>query len=786
MRRVSILFIVVVMMIQMFLPFSVEAQSQSTFTRNPIPYWTGDFNAEYVNNNYVRLLSRTENLTVYEKALGYELVYGTLYYSYTNTHEDDGLYFVCKNALSGSYYFSYFGVLVDAPDNYTRFKFTITAKISSTSGIYIKDAYYNNHSAQARIAVPFTELTTYDVTKSWTIEDPQMKCVSQLGLFSFGLKVVWTVPDRYADIDYIGVEFDSEKYAAFNNTIVIPLIENQERYSLQTMIQRVDTYENDTMMLRLNTTGGLFNNLKYVLNTSDIIRFTWEIKNSINVYRLIISDADNRVLQRIQFPYAPSKHFTSLFLNYSRHSGEWRVYYLTGELDYENVREFEMIENDTEWWTDWISSSFYCRITKDSSDLWTISSYRLYECQMDNFQYLRTLIEWNKYSTDGACWLCTTAYLIIYIDDYTLTFRVDSDAGSDYETFSMVEIKQGSSTVFVLYSENGPTTSTGRCAVKIWRTLDNHLGIAFSSESNLFRYSSDTRRTIEDFTYYFITNINDFNALVQIKWHVLKLYTSGTPQPGWQEMAFGGMEYSYLGDVGVAEPHFSTTWWNTIAGGILRFLTPIAAPVASTVQTIGNNFDIVTAILTPLEEIINNAFAGLNSIIVVPLSQVLEGIGTFITQVGVDVFNAFVTGLSSFISDAFDIIVAIQLAGLYLVIEGLGALFGISGLWTSVVSTFSAFATSITAFGSFLSSTFTMIVDFMNTVISYAVLYGPFAINMFVIFLAVDVSFAIAKGDTETLINQGKTVLSAFYRVVQFVFNIINHVVQVVASLVPL
>ncbi len=766
----------------------VEAQGQSTFTRNPIPYWTGNFKAEYMDNNYVRLLPKSFNLTVYKQAINSQLIIGTLGSDYTRSFASDNIYYSCSSELSGSYYFCYYGVVIQAPDNYTRFKFSIEARVSSLTGIYLKDAYYYNYTYGGRMHVSFVEMSTIDVLKSWTIEDPQMKCVTPEGYLYFGIKVAWTVSWALALIDYLVVEFDSEKGDYSQSTINIPLIENQERYTLQTMIQRVNN--NDTIMLRLNTSMGIFNSLKYTINSSDIIRLTWEVKNSINVYRLTVADENNKVIQRIQYPYAPSKYFINIFLNYTLHQGELRLYYLTGELDYTNVREFELVEEDNDWPDDWMSTSFFCRIQKDESYTNTVSAYRIYECQMDNFQYLRTLFEWNMYSSDVFCWLDMTGSVLIQIDDYTIKFSIYTYAGIGYDTASSVIIKHNGNTIFELWTENGPTTSTGRCALKVWRTLDNQIGIGFSSESNLFRYSSDTRRSVEDFTYYYLTTVSRFDAIVQTDWEASAVYEEGTPQAGWIEMTLGGMEYSYLADNGVAEPHFSTTWWMGIIPGIFSVIQTVAAPVAMAVEAIGENFDIVAAILAPLEEIIVNALAGLTNIIVAPLVNVIEDvINNVLTALAglADVFvSVFLTALADFIGDGLDILIALQLAILAIVVNSIGALFGIADLWTALVTLGAGFVSSITGFTEFMSALFGYIITFFTTFVNYAITYAPLAFQIFIMLFIINVMTALAQHDLDRLARQMSSILNAFYRVLSFLFSLIETVISAIASLVPL
>ena len=447
----------------------------------------------------------------------------------------------------------------------------------------------------------------------------------------------------------------------------------------------------------------IFEQREFSFNYSEYnyLRFKLDLKYSTNLFKITCYDENN------------SKLFDNLVYEYVRKTGnqfiissvnftDWfHLYYFTGSLNYETTWKEIIVDEDLNIDYSMLASSALGDDMLNDHEI-------IYNRFVSSFQFLRTnMFEYTYFSANLASELGVMLDIQFFYPDGTEFYRVNGKLYRTYnelvffmkayETIDSIESEIFSS---ACGSDLGTTEIEGNIQFAIWRTQDNHLASFYNPDADNFPDISEISRFLSDKT------LDNFQANISIT------YFSEDILSGYRNFVIEleGFELGY-GDIkGVAEPHFSSTWWDSIP-----IIGPLINAIMIAMNTIGSaiesGFAPLFTIIDSSVNTVTSAIAGLAGGIWVLFEGALNDIGLSLDSMASDIWTAFdtaITGIANVLDNVYSTLADIftSIEGLVVLIEIIDTVIdnistGISSLitglndLTGIVTTISNIATSI-------------------------------------------------------------------------------------------
>jgi len=565
-----------------------------------------------------------------------------------------------------------------------------------------------------------------------------------------------------------------------------------------------------------------FGTESYNLSTYSFLRVEMTLKYSNNYYKITLEDENTTKIT--DFNYYDGYFKTSdNFTFYSSYlDSNLTLYHFGGDIEYSSRwRTLQDYCNDDEQYpTGELLSKEYDKV------LWALPAPDefiydyTYSIYVSEFQFVRTeftnYINYDDFTTAGDYiyeWQNLTATFYYPNGDYKYNvsfavYTVDDDSLS--RRYLYVEVFNGSELLFeesgyeTLTPNSDYTTSTGKFAV--WRTEDNMIGIKFADSGTLLTDST----SLEDYEYYFIRdNIQNLQCNITVKYS-MDAYDGNQYAEllGYQIFDSFELGYGYLS--GVSEPHFSTTWWESIpilreiiyafafvgqvilagigvivSGAVILF-TPLFNGIVTVVGTVAS------AVWAFFEASINTIISGINGVgalvwgffesainsITSTVADILAGIIGFIEDA---LSNVLIFILEGGLQTLFEGLITIFTSILETVMNTVGAIFGITGLGTSIIDFIEMFADIVVGTISFLTNMISIGVNLILFVNTYIVMFSDEAFALIAIYACYDIATAFIDNDMDRL---GKYV-NALIFIGELFYTIANSVIQFIGGIIP-
>lgn len=283
------------------------------------------------------------------------------------------------------------------------------------------------------------------------------------------------------------------------------------------------------------------------------------------------------------------RHVSRLYNTYNRwfnissssYDGLMTWYYLTGDVDYSTLytgNDWEMILDSSD---DGVYQGLYGMevIEVDNTDM---THHVTYAKNFYNFQYMRTEQVLSYIPTQGggdyaqdSVFICT---FVLYNLDGTECFRVefsidlygDTVSGS-VDINSDVTIEWDGDEVGPFIEQDDDSLGANQYSVTqimVWRDLSDCVGVGFTSDTYLYQLSNVSgSRSLEDFTIWTSPEPVGYwgNSSVELDYDYHQENAGGAEQ--YLSFNYNAFEYSELVNTGVAQPHFSSTFWDAVGAG---------------------------------------------------------------------------------------------------------------------------------------------------------------------------------------------------------------------------
>lgn len=536
-----------------------------------------------------------------------------------------------------------------------------------------------------------------------------------------------------------------------------------------------------------------------------IVRFKFELKYSINEYTCVVRDNQSTKIAEY-FSYMSVPKNTDTFMIYSESFyGLMYQYYATGTVDYGSTWNQELIEDDSD--TTYSYNQFTTESTVSSgtfeykSSLF-VSGFQFYRAELNPYWYLTGLTAGDTTDFDFSA-------IFEFFDEsgdikYTINTTLQFTYSSQYRDFIVYD-SEGNKIAENYYAGSRVSTvqaeSEFTAQIAVWRTQENNLAVKMKDDlgaTDKFGYwfSNETLKNFQcNITYHYA-----------VEWGGLtSIYING---------GFDYEEISYNNLEGVAEPHFSSTWWegipiishiingfiflgNLLAGGltalgsvILGGLGAIFSPFFTALQDAvnaiaGGVWDLFTSVLDTIhsaitdiassvwgffEGVIDSIYDGVQDIIAGIVEWIEEGINNILIP-------TILSGIQSLIEAIIDVLTAI--------VNYVGNWFGIADLADVLISLADNFVTSASAFVQ-LSAQMIIFIAFLISYIIQLVEYAlPWILGLGGLYVIFDLVDPLIENDLDTFQQRSQKYMSGISWVGEQLFNAVNMIIQFIGGIIP-
>jgi len=499
---------------------------------------------------------------------------------------------------------------------------------------------------------PMSFWTTSFDTKNADITDHAGKTIDTVGIQLNDNPDNGAIGNYSGYIDYINIW---ETDGTFNVSIPVEQFKN---HKLEFMID-TDDLENTTKL-----EFGIFQNdesMNYDFQLQDnmltqreftfdyteynYLRFKLDLKYSTNYFKLSGYDENNsKLFSNIIYEYVRKigNNFQILSNNIT---GWFHLYYFTGTVDYSTIWTETIVDLDPRIDYSMLSFSSWGDTDLDDHEV-------IYNRYVSNFQFFRTNIYlYTDFSISITPELGTIIDIQFYHPDGSEFYSVNGKLFRTENTFRFeLEIYDGISLIHSSAIQGlGAQEIFSTFQFAIWRTQDNKVGAFYTYDNAVFTSEPDgIPRYVTNYT------LENFQANVTIT-HFSKDIGVGYRN---FESTLEGFELGYSGIDGVAEPHFSSTWWDSI---------PIIGPMINAIMAIGTAIIIAIEIgLSPITILLDSIFGligGVANSVWILFEGALSNLGISIDALASDVFgffDALLTGISDTVNDVYTSIVSIS------------------------------------------------------------------------------------------------------------------------------
>lgn len=610
-------------------------------------------------------------------------------------------------------------------------------------------------------------------------------------------------------------EFDEKQTSmkgSFSVNIPIKQFRNQKLEFMIDTVNLSDTTKlefgiycgNEQMNYDFSLENKTFTQQDFVFNYFEYnhLRFKLDLKYSTNLLTLKCSNENNsKLFSNIIFEGV--RKTGNVFRIFSTNfNGTFSLYYFTGDVDYSSIWKQTIINKDPD-------TDNYMLSASSLEDDILVEHEITYDRYISNFQFLRTNIYlYTDFSISGDWSVRNRITIQIFYPNGTELYRIVGEfyRYSNNVVFSITVYEDDVN----IYYTSGTDYSVGTekdasVQFAIWRTQDNKLGTFFNDIGGDFTDNIyGTTKFLGD------RQIENFQTNITIT------YVNTPATAGYQNYIFEmtGFELGYGSIHGVAEPHFSTTWWHTIPviGAIIYWFIVVGHAIVSGLETIFvPMLDTIIASFGPLGGIIWASFESaldsmdisLNALandifgffdnILSDISGFADSINIFVDDIASNVQLWVETAMSDILPDLFVNVFLPMFEELILVfvdiietsIDSLGAVFGVIGLGATVFSLGASFANGATAIISIFGQIISIGVDILAFVATLLTNYGVPMMYLLGLFAMLDITSALATGDSD---NIGEA-LAKYAKIVEFILNIVwsitNAVIQFIGGIIP-
>ena len=815
-KKQSILCIFLFLFLFPLIPSTDAATTElNTFQDNPIEYWTisdtGTNSLVYHQNNTIDF---GESGT-YEDSLALYAVSGVVVSGsissgdYSSTWADDSTYWSGLTTLYGGTYKAEFYVKINVTDyisTLSQIDITCNGRITNLIGVTFKQfSVYNNHSSSwEQIG---SDLSTSDSTESKSItSNPEYYTNLQSGCYYILIRAYYwkSVSAGYIHFDYCKVDISyNANYPNYNVTIPI---ENMNDITVKTMLSYSGTINTDTnFSIIFETLYGDITNINFTIDSNNfsdgaVYRLEYNFKKAINVFRLTITDSNQVVIYRNQQIQIISKDITALRIECYNipNNGKVIMYYLSGNLQYSIKPEWNTYEITASNYDTY--SSWHYELT--TSGAITTTSDIIANVSFSNFQYIRSymnmLYTWSGTIDDNI--EISGTYVIIEIGNIEIAFyiRTYADVAAPRGSYGWFEFVENGSPIYSLdgdfSDEASSDTYTYVNNFKIWRTLNDHIGLGFASDSEMFRDSDDSRRTKEDFTYIYSQNkVTDFSGNITIEY----IYDVANSAGSYYsiQIDFAEMEYDFTSDFGIAEPHFSSTWFDLFGGlfgkglqniwqGITAIWDNTENPLTDLFDWLGDMGNQIYTSLSPSFDLVFNGLDTLGSAIGGAASDIIDQIIATFNDIGSNIGDWLADAVSGIVDAVVSVASAIADFIVWFV-NGIGSLMGITDLAGSFGTLVSNFVDALAGWIGGFTTIVTMLAGGISWAFTIVGTYAPLALYILTIVFVLSILAALVSMDFDYMTE----VLSFWVRVASafgnICYQIANAVIQFIGGIIP-
>ena len=562
--------------------------------------------------------------------------------------------------------------------------------------------------------------------------------------------------------------------------------------------------------------------------TSNVLRFSFDIKYSINSFKLTISDNQSTKL--------------CTYLDYLGISKSNKWFNISSTLFHESIVIIYSLSGSVNYATDFIlddslasdeSTYSLFSATIDYTALTDETHYHTSTLFMTGFQFYRARLTMEYYTTsysevnDGLDLIVENKFTF-YEPDGTIKYTIylDSiiDVGTTLGTASFyIQIKKGAVTVFEndIVLPDTPLNANGEYygMFAVWKDQENYLWFKYNKNAFL------TDTLTEEWVYW-----QSDEALENFQCTVFNEYAINYAGDGlayYANIANDETEYSYGNIKGVSEPHFSTSWWegipiiqqliegfiwlgNMLIGGINFIIDGFALGVTvildslyiaisglgdvlyglfeGIINTIIGILDSLYDVLNDLASEIWDFFTGILDTIYDGISALYDGVTAFFT----DVFDNLTVWITDFIDVGIIASADILLQAFLTVISGaletslnfVGGIFGLGNIGTGIIGAITGFAGSITGFFSVFGTALALGGTIITVIGNIIVTYGGYIPTAIVIYVLFDL-FVLTGFDFDKIFEKAGKYANIGDRILNLSWSVVNAIIQFIGGIIP-
>jgi hypothetical protein len=704
--------------------------------------------------------------------------------------------------------------------------------IFSQNGMTDETSDYQRISNDYETNVVSASWEFYNISCSGDVEDIQFREISTSNAFhsvgEYTDSIVSTTLESFILYYYGNLTLRVSQinfYSMGSFKVKIP-IKQYKNHRFQMMIGYND-FESGIVNLSLdynNINSGFnlltdYNNSLVFMDSNEVnisgyefIRYDINLKYATNEYRVYIKDANVSSIGTIWDYKGIIKSSNYFTISSNNFTGNFTIFYLSGDFEYRSDWKREIVNPDDEVYQTDYSAEIDYTTGYVASYLATRNLY------MMGFQFWRS--EWtHTFDIDTGTFtefeVDLTATLEFYDTDGTIFYTIEAFAQKTHDSphghYRKHHIYVYNSTDDLIYqSYDTDITDTTHAdsyigKLAIWRTQENYLALKY--KSNDFWSHPNTP---ENWTYWISEEpLQNYQCNMTYEYGINYFFGADM----YYYLAFENNEYSYDSLSGVSEPHFSTTWWesvpivnaiiatfvsvgNAIVGGISA---TIASVVSGTVALFQPLFDsivstllvIVPDIWSYFQGILDDIFGGIASMasdifsfFTDSLDLIIGGIDTLIDTFaqmvsdGLEIFVPILTSLFQPIFEAFaDLLITF--------VNYAGGIFGIPALGTDIASAVSAFVEASASALGLIGSVITNAINAITFVSYYITKYLPMALSIIGLIAVMDISSALVSGDTARMDESIGRYTGIIDRLFGAIFRIVEMIVGFIGGIIP-
>lgn len=470
-------------------------------------------------------------------------------------------------------------------------------KTFSTSVIfYLDNVLINTHSTQVPtddMGMTYVLKASQDIIMDWTFV---RKCILvEPVVDSFG-------EERLANVDLdIGVPVEIKD----NQEIKIQYDNSQLGDNVTVQMYFLNDGVSSGYVLNVTSTGISCQGTTY--NYSGYIISEFFI-NSVDTFYRLKSYGQNGTYLGTYDSYGSIVANDEFRIQSTNFTGRLTLHSISGTTDYAVARSWpenyvwETVEEDTD---EDVAISLYGMKTLDDDD--DIDADATYRKQFNYFSFIRLLQDWICLPDDGTGeythdYECVFHWRLWYPNGtervsikFTWTFGGDTiGVGGSWMDSAIAISVDGVDQGYTVGMNDDTITNNGEgnSHIGIWRTLENHVGVMWSSDCYMYTLDGedDPFDDIENHkTWISAVAIDDWeNSTIDISYEVDQQITGDAVV--YCDFGFKGVEYHEYYDNGIPEPHFSSTLWEFF-GDVFTTTGQIIGNVAEMIynQSIWNN-----------------------------------------------------------------------------------------------------------------------------------------------------------------------------------------------------